>query len=76
MVEPGDKVMVISESMIADIGVKRVLEERIGEKGQIEWVIMSPGGYNYNGWQKKRADYMARGCGEEWPYDFCRPFPR
>lgn len=75
MAEPSDKVMLISEGMVYNLGVVDELKKRIGEKGQIEYVIMSPGGYDYDGWQKKRADYMARGCGEEWPYDFADRFP-
>jgi SAM-dependent methyltransferase len=76
MLEPSDKIMIITESMgPEDLGIRAEIEKRTGGNVEIEWVIMSQGGYDYNNWQKKRADYIARDCGEEWPYDFADHFP-
>jgi SAM-dependent methyltransferase len=76
MIEPGYKIMVICESMVPEaLGINAELQKRTGGKVEIEWVVMSPGGYDYDGWQKKRADYIANDCGEEWPYDFADRFP-
>ncbi len=74
MAKPGDKVLMICE-MPEELDTIHELRRRIGKDGEIVCVDMVMGGYNHKGWQKRRQEYMDKGCGEEWPYEFADDYP-